>query len=225
MQEIIKYQAIDSKLRKVNATLNNNENRAKANQMQQFMRDTQTKIIALDDSAAKTMQMVKKLKVEQEKAIEKIESLLKAQGGDIAKDEAEAVKLAETLVRLERDLSNIQNKLVSINKEFESLMKNAKTAKSNLVFYKQEFDKARQAVSPEIEALEKELAAQKKNVKSDLLAKYQYKSEGKIFPVFVPLVSNRCGGCHMEIPVGKIKDIDASHFIECENCGRFVYKA
>lgn len=225
MQELIKYQELDSKLRKLNATLNNNENRAKANQMQQFMRDTQTKIIALDDSAAKTVELVKKLKAEQEKAIDKIEALLKSQNADLEKSEAEAVKLAEVLMKLERDLSNVQNKLIAINKEFEGLMKNAKTAKSNLMFYKQEFDKAKQTYAPQIEALEREMTDQKKKVKPELMAKYQSKSEGKIFPIFVPLTSNRCGGCHMDIPVGKIKDIESHGFIECENCGRFVYKA
>ena len=228
MQNLIKYQELDNKVRKLNASLNSNENRAKANQMQQFMRDSQAKIIALDETASKTMQLVKKLRQEQEKAVSKIESLLKTPSDnyeDASKNEDEAIKLAEVLMKLERELTNIQNKLVSISKDFENLMKNAKTAKSNLVFYKQEFEKAKQNVLPELEALEKEMQEQKKKVKPELMAKYQSKSEGKIFPIFVPLVQNRCGGCHMEVPAGKIKDVAGDNVVECENCGRFIYKA
>ncbi|MBQ7579044.1 MAG: hypothetical protein IJT25_00735 [Clostridia bacterium] len=227
MQELLKYQELDSKLRKRNAELQNNENRAKANQMQQYMRDSQSKIIVLDESASKTLQMINKLKQEQEKVVEKIEKILKASNNtedELLQNEEEATKLAEVLSKIERELTNIQNKLVSINKDFEQLMKNAKTAKSNLIFYKQEYEKAKQQIEPQIETLLKELQAQKKKVKPDMMAKYQSKSEGKIFPIFVPFTNSRCGGCHMEVPVGKIKELETNHYIECENCGRYIYK-
>ena len=69
-----------------------------------------------------------------------------------------------------------------------------------------------------------ELNAQKKKVNPEFLNKYLSKQEGKVFPIFVELKDNRCGGCRMEVPAGKLKDLNTKHILECENCGRIIYK-
>ena len=227
MQELLKYQELDSKLRKLNGEIENNQNRKKANEMQQYMRETQSKISSLDESAAVLVANLNKLKTEYNAVISKIEQLSKVEAEkaeDLEKIENDLSKLYDALSKIEHDLANMQNKLVSVNKEFENYMKNAKTAKSNLVYYKQEFEKSKAEVAPKLDELGKALAEQKAKVGPELMSKYLAKAEGRIFPIFVPFVNDRCGGCHMEIPAGKIKELNAKHYIECENCGRYIYK-
>lgn len=226
MQELLKYQEIDAKLRKLNGELAQNENRKKAAQMQQYLKDTQTKLFELDGAAQGAIKALENIKKDINAVVEKLESVA-VQGEDaesLAAKEEEVLKLAEKLSRLERDLNNAQNKLVSINKEFETLMKNAKTARGNFNFYRQELDKAKAEVEPKIKALVDELNAQKKKVNPEFLNKYLSKQEGKVFPIFVELKNNRCGGCRMEVPAGKLKDLNTKHILECENCGRIIYK-
>lgn len=189
MQELLKYQEIDAKLRKLNGELAQNENRKKAAQMQQYLKDTQTKLFELDGAAQGAIKALENIKKDINAVVEKLESVA-VQGEDaesLAAKEEEVLKLAEKLSRLERDLNNAQNKLVSINKEFETLMKNAKTARGNFNFYRQELDKAKAEVEPKIKALVDELNAQKKKVNPEFLNKYLSKQEGKVFPILLSL--------------------------------------
>ena len=57
-------------------------------------------------------------------------------------------------------------------------------------------------------------------------AEREMKREAKKFPVFVALISNKCGGCRMEISASKLGQMKTNEYgvIECENCGRFIYK-
>lgn len=227
MQELLKYQDLDNQLRKVVGILNASESRKKANQMQQYLKETQLKLISLDKSSGQIVDFFNKLKQEEIAIVEKVESLLK-KDGNISLDDYELVsneisKLIDKLSKIERDLNSVQNKLISVNKEFEGLMKNAKTARNNLNVYKQEYDKQKAQYEPQIEKLKQELVEQKKKVKPELLAKYNAKAEGKIFPIFVSLKDNRCSGCRMEVSASKIKDLKSRHYVECENCGRIIY--
>lgn len=220
MQELLKYQRIDGEIRKLNGELNSSESRKKVNEIQQYMRDTQNKIIALDGVASNIVESLERIKKDYSAVVDKIELLLKNEGS-VSQDEI--MRLAEKLSRLERELNNLQNKLVSISKDFDALMKNAMVAKNNLKFHKKEYEDQKNSFEPKIAALQSDLNEQKKKVSAELMAKYLSKADGKYFPVFVPLKDNRCGGCRMEVPAGKIKDLELKHMIECENCGRVIY--
>ena len=218
MKEVLKYQEIDSKLRQAKNKLSTNENRKKASMMQEFLKESQNKLVELDGKAGAATKSLDQLKKDYDLICKKLESFDSGNGSlDVL------AKLGEQLSKTERDIAVLQGKFININKEFESLMKNAKNAKSNLVFYKEQFDKVKEQAEPEISALESELAAQKGKVKPELLAKYNNKAEGKSFPIFVPLKDGHCAGCRMEIPAGKLKDAHSAGFVECENCGRYVY--
>ena len=219
MKLLLEYQEIDANLRKAKAKLINSESRKKAGTMQEYLKDSQNKLLELDKSAESSIKHFDQLKKQCEDCLKKIEKATST--NEI--EGAEASKLVEELAKIERELINTQNRLISINKDFENLMKNAKTAKSNLMFYKQEYEKIKEQETPSIKKLEEELNVAKAKVKPELLAKYNIKAEGKVFPIFVPLTNGRCGGCRMEIPAGKLKDVQSKKFIECENCGRYIY--
>lgn len=228
MQELLKYQELDANLRKVSQSLASSESRKKANEMQQYLRNTQDKLLQLDKSAEAVSLTLKKVKQDYNAMIDRVEELVKKSASssidEVEACEQEVSKLAEKLSRMERDLNNLQGKLLGINKEFEGLMKNAKTAKANLGVYKQDYDKQKALYEPQIEKLKAEISEQKKKVRPELLAKYNSKAEGKIFPIFVALKDNRCSGCRMEVSAGRIKDLQTGHLIECENCGRIIYR-
>ena len=151
MKEILKYQEIDSRLRQAKNKLANNENRKKASMMQEFLKESQNKLVDLDAKAGAATQALAQLKKEYEAICNKLESF------DEAASSIDAItKLGEQLSKTEREIAALQGRFVNINKEFESLMKNAKNAKLNLVFYKEQYDKAKEQAQPEITALEAE---------------------------------------------------------------------
>lgn len=227
MQEIIKYQEIDSRLRKLEAELQSSENRKNAADMQRYLKDGQARLMKLDQISKSLLEQYQKAVSLYNDFVNKLSSLSKkvADAKDNVNDE-----LANTLdnfkatsENLDNNIVNLSNKINSVNREFEGIMNNAKKAKRNLDIYKAGYAKEREKLEPEINKLKSELNAQKSKVNPALLTKYNSKSEGKVFPIFVAEVGGRCGGCRMEISAGKLSDLKTKGTIECENCGRVIY--
>ena len=228
MQDIIEYQEIDAKLRKLESELRSSSNRKNAGDMQQYLKDGQAKLVKLEALAKTVSDQYNQATSLYNEFVNKLEALAKeAEKIDGAQMEALAgtlSKLSSTAENLDSHIAALQNKIVSINKEVESLMNNAKKAKHNLEIYKMNYNKEKEKVEPEINKLKAELEIVKKRIKPELLAKYTAKSEGKVFPVFVnALNGNKCGGCRMEISARKKSALKDKVFIECENCGRIIY--
>ncbi len=227
MNEIIKYQEIDKKLRQLEGELNSSLNRKNAAEMQQYLKDGQAKLIRLEESAKNlTEQYQKALKLYNE-FVAKLEILSKnvesVETGKI--DELEAIiqnynKMSENL---DNNINILGGRIASITKEYENIISNAKKARHNLEIYKSNFNKEKEKLEPEILKLKEEKSKQKAKVDPKLLAKYNAKFESKIFPVFVPETRGGCGGCRMEIPAGKMSQLKANGMVECENCGRIIY--
>ena len=227
MQEILKYQEIDAKIRKLNQELSSSKNKKGAGEMQQYLKDGQAKLLKIEEIAENlTKQYEKAVKLYND-FVNKLELLTKSV------ESVELAKMAElentintfktNSETLENNINALANKINQANKEFETLMNNAKKAKHNLEVYKTNYAKEKEKIEPEIARLSKELLDQKTKVNPSILAKYNSKSEGKVFPIFVPCADGKCGGCRMEISAGKRSDLNAKGVIECENCGRLIY--
>ena len=128
----------------------------------------------------------------------------------------------ENLAKLESEISNIVRACESIKNEYSSIMKNARNARTNMEKHKAAFQAFKAQKDAEIAELEKELAEAGKKVEKTILSKYKAKSVDKM-PVFVPLVSGRCGRCRMEVSAVGQNELKTKKFIECENCGRLIY--
>lgn len=224
MQEILKYQELDLKLKKLENELNSSANKKSAGEMQQYLRDGQTRLVKLEETAKVLVEQYQKATALYNDFVNKLEALAKEVDGGI-KENIEAVlkKFSADAEKLDNHIINLANKIAAVNKEFESLMNNAKKARNNLEVYKANFAKEKAKYDPEIEKLKKELEAQKKKVDQALLQKYLVKAEGKNVAILVPETNGRCGGCRMEISGVKLSTLKAKGMIECENCGRIIY--
>lgn len=227
MQEILKYQDVDFKIKKIENDILSSECRKNAAKMQQYLKDSQTKIMQLENSSGKVVDTYKKATKLYNEFVDKLSELnKKIEGASLENIDGlkELVsKYYDILSKLEREIGNMSNQINSINKEFDNVMKNARTARKNLEVYKDEYNKLKASKEPEIEALKKELEQLKSKVKPELMKKYLAKKEGKQ-PVFVPENGGRCSGCRMEISGVKLNELAGAGYIECENCGRIVYK-
>jgi len=228
MQEIIKYQNIDAKIRRLENELLGSANRKNATDMQQYLKDGQSRLMKLEQIANNLMEQYEKATKKYNEFLQKldiltknIESLNPEQISEVEKNIANLVSMSEML---ENNIGLLANKIASANKEFELIMNNAKKAKHNLEIYKSNYNKEREKFEPEINKLKSELAGQKSKVDPKLLNIYNTKADGKLFPIFVSEVNDKCGGCRMEIPAGKLSDLKRKGVIECENCGRLIYK-
>ena len=227
MKELLQYQDIDLKIKRIESEISTSESRKKATEMQNLLRSLQEKLQSLEQKAAEINAKYKKLDTTIADAGKKIEQLHakseKAKAGQTAEIEEVCNQIKNALGSLDKEILNLTKSADVVSKEIESVMKNAKTAKSNLIFYKGEYDKLRASKEGELKELKSKLAEQEKKVDAKLLAKYIAKATGKNTKIVVPLENGRCGGCKMEIASSAISKLQKDKIMECENCGRIIY--
>ena len=226
IKEMLEYQKIDGEIRKLESSLKNSDERKNATKMQEYLKDGQVKLIALEKTGAKLATLYKKAVQAYNDFTEKLDKLLKEKVGEKLEDVTQMLEKANTFMlanaKLEKDLESLQASIAKVNNEFDSIMKNSKTAKSNFEVYKNRFNKLRASVEPKINELKAKRDKLQSKIDSEILNKYKHKAESK-YPVFVPVKDNTCGGCRMEISGTKLKQLKEAGFIECENCGRIIY--
>ncbi len=96
-------------------------------------------------------------------------------------------------------------------------------AKKRSAVYKEQIEKKRQEVAPKIAEIEQQIKALEPKVEDkERYAKYKQMKEAGIFPVFVPLVDNFCGGCSVELPLNFIEKLKTAKMLPCEHCNRII---
>jgi len=118
----------------------------------------------------------------------------------------ELVRRAEEVVRKSADLSN---KLTE--------------AKLRSTAIKAKIENKRQEVAPKIAEIEKKIVALEPKVQDkEKYAKYKEMKSNGIFPVFVPLEEQFCGGCKVELPLNFIEKLKTKKMLPCEHCARII---
>ena len=228
LNEILHYQELDGKIKSLEQELLQMPERIKATEMQNYLREVQTKFGFLEEKAAKATENFNKAKAYYDDLVIKIETLSKSvENADYDKvKELQHAKnnFYQMIDKLDKEMVRISTQLNMVANEYNSLSKNAIAARNNFDNYRAKFAQKKAAVEPEIAKLKTELAEESKKLDKKLFAKYNEKVENNIFPVFVKAAGSNCGRCRMGISASRLHDFETNGYIECENCGRFIFK-
>ena len=229
LENILKYQEIEGNLIAEENELLKSKDREKAAEIQQTLKNQHSRLVALENQAAKVNDSYKKATEKYNEFLKKLEALEKevenAEDSKTAVYEKAYKDFSAVANALEKDIASIYSLIQQISKEYEEIIKKSKTEREKFDKYKASYAKLKAEKEPKIADAKEKLAAQAKTIDSKLLSKYLQKREGKMFPVFVALTTNKCGGCRMEISASKLGQMKTNTYgvIECENCGRFIY--
>jgi len=86
------------------------------------------------------------------------------------------------------------------------------------------FNELKASRQPEMDEIKKELAELEKKVDPALMEKYRAKREKKIFPIIYPANGEFCGYCNMQLNMADLSKLKNGEIIECDQCGRLIYK-
>ena len=229
LENILKYQEIESNLIAEENELLKSKDREKAAEIQQTLKNQHSRLVSLENQAAKVNDSYIKATDKYNEFLKKLESLEKemesADSSKTAVYEKAYKDFSAIANALEKDISNIYSLIQQINKEYEEIIKKSKTEREKFDKYKASYAKLKAEKEPKINKAKEELEKQAKSIDSKLMNIYSQKRDGKTFPVFVALAANKCGGCRMEISASKLGQMKTNEYgvIECENCGRFIY--
>ena len=229
IQKILDYQVKDSEIIKIEKDLAQSKNKKALMQIVDVVKQAQQISATCEAQAQEVLNQFNSLKKAYD---DNIKTFLNIQNKDVEKleenDANDIMKATNDLFSnlniLEKKLLSQAEKINSILNDYENAKKRYNLAREKHTFFKEQFENEQNKAEPQIEKLKKELGELSKNVDSELLKKYLEKRGDKIFPVFVPVINNACGGCMMELPMAQTDKLKRDGLLECENCQRIIYK-
>lgn len=230
LEKILEYQNTEAKLISTQNEINKSSDKEKATVSKKKLQTYKARLLELDNSAVKINESFSKAKEKYQEYLKKLEALEKElEGADetkVAFYEKAYKDFYSVANSLEKDITSIYNVIQQIDVEYRELLDKFQKEKVNFLKFKAVYDKLKGEKEPIINDLGAKLESMKKTIADELLHLYMQKREGNVFPVFVMLNANKCGGCRMEVSASKLGSMASNKFgiIECENCGRYIYK-
>lgn len=231
-QEILDYQRKEKELIDLEKSLSQSDERRKLVKARAFLQDVDKNIKEMDDKAAALNANFDALK----EKIEKLASELEEYNALLNKsaDEAEINYFVKKVAKLDEELSSAENdasKIISDVKAlliaFDDYKKKVKTAKEEFESYKKKYDDLKKSHQKDFDRIRGELDAIEKTVPGsdkEVFGLYKKVREKKIYPAIVAVNGESCGGCRMELSMNMMSKLKEKHVIECEECGRIIYK-
>ena len=229
IQELLNYQEIDAGLRKIESELAGSEERKKAVSAKKYLDGVEENVNKLDKKAGDLLAEYEKAVLDQKKLAEQKEEFTHALEG--AEDETEIeyiVKKIDELVSKIKALATKLNKLAeemaSISKEYSSIKATTKAAQVQYAENGKKYNELKASKQGEREEIEKKLLALKKKVDGELMEKYLKKRGNKMFPIVYEVRGEMCGACNMQLSMLELNKLKNGEVIECDQCGRILYK-
>ncbi len=226
--KILEYQKLDTELFKIEKASRENPNRKQANEMHKRANDAQARSVQLE---AKAKDLVERINTIQEQFEVQNKMLNQVLSKDIDKMEAKDVenlltlkdKLLQNTSFLDKNLTKLAESVKMVIDEYQKASKVYTEARNKFNECKTAYDKAMAEVEPKKQDIENKLSAKAGEISKETLEKYKKLRQDNIFPVYVPLRNNSCGGCNMELPVAVISRLQENGALQCEHCHRIIY--
>lgn len=227
-ENIIEYQKLDGKILTLKRNFETSQDKKMLNQVISLVKDSQAKLIELESRAKIALNEFEQNKKDYNALYEQLKALSKVDANSFDEQKAQAEldkinKLTQTLSAMERALSSQAENVNSIIKNFEVCRNNIMTYKQKYKESKEKVDALQASLAPQVEQIKKQMVTLEKQIDANLLSKYKHLRQDKIFPVFVPLNSNACGGCSMALPAALMNKLKENGYLECEQCRRYIY--
>lgn len=229
IEQLLKYQAEDSKLLKIEREAANSEQWKNYSQTKSFLTKAPEKLDAMDAKAREMTEKVGQLK----KKFDEIEETLKdfenidelvEEGADISFYKKNATQITDKLKSIKSEINALVKSIKEADEEYKALKKKTiATQKQNAEYAAvyQEYKKTKLAEMEGVKAGLKQLA---KDIEPEVLKRYEAKRSERIFPIICAVKNDRCSKCGMELSILGKEKIESGGVIECENCHRFLYK-
>ena len=121
------------------------------------------------------------------------------------------------------ELSEESRQMEELVRRAEEVVRKSQELSQKLTEAKMRSVSKQKEVAPKIAAIQKQIAELESKVKDkDLYEKYKNMKANGIFPVYVPLENDFCGGCKVELSLNFIEKLKNQKMLTCEHCGRII---
>ena len=224
-EKIIEYQNLDIRRNALIRDLDNLKEKDEVDKVANLIKDNQNRLAEIDLEAKNTIAIYSKCEADFRKLKEEIDRI---SSSNMSSDDKEKWANKEDVLdkqfsTIERNLSVQVENVSNIIKQFEACKNNIVKYKNKYLESKEKYNEERKKYLPKLEVITKELEKLEKEVDKKLLQRYKQLKQDKIFPVFVAVNNNSCGGCSMEFSSAHMTKLKQDGYLECEHCRRINY--
>lgn len=227
MKNILKIQELDRQIKKIKSGVDNSRENKLLAEFTKVMKEGRTfvnNIADVSDEIIKEFNEVNK-KFEMLTAKSEITAKQKPEMAGIANignlvDDANY--LTSELAQLEQRMRELTDKGARLLNDYNTAMNKLKDTKAKCDALKDMIAKKTETATPEIAKIEAQIKELESSADSVLYEKYKSMRKDNIFPVFVHLRDNRCGGCQMEQSLNFVQKLKQKGMLPCEECRRII---
>ena len=230
IDELLKYQEADGRLRAVEREISSTEEHKKYMTALKFLKKAPEKLEALDVKATELRRAFERLEAKYAEIAdtirdyENLDEMIGEQGGEVAFYRRNASQIADSLKGLRAEINKLASQIEAASREYKSAKKQTIAMQRQYKEYKEKYAQVKKSHEAEIAAIEAELKKLAEKVPADVLAKYGAKRKEKLFPVVCAVADKRCPQCGMELSIAEIDKLSGGKFIECDSCRRILFK-
>ncbi len=228
INKLLKYQEVDSGLRKIELELSSSEDRKKALSAKKFLDGVEETIVKLNAKSKELYEQYLVVLEEQKKFSSKKEEYSVAIKDVENEDEISYLmkKIDETIAKI-KNLSSLASKLgeemQKVLAEYANLKAKTKSARAQYEEFGKKYNELKASKSAEMDEIKKELLALEKDIDAGVLERYKAKRAMKIFPILYEVKGKICEVCNMELSLAELSKLKSGTIIDCEQCGRLLF--
>ena len=231
MEALWVYQQRDMEADRFETEMRQAPTRLKLLKERDFLQEQQNNMKRIEREVALMSDRLDALRDEEERLRGVLDNLLTAvkditedQTEEIDKQIAAASKLEDTLLTYEQEIAKMRKDSEARDRLQKDIRLRAASTKADFDEHKKAYDVEFKRDKAKLEELRKAAEEESKKVDPELLAKYRSIKQ-HIAPPIAKLNGNRCGGCNMELSAATLNAMNGRDFIECDNCGRALFKS
>lgn len=227
MKNILKIQELEREIRKLKASTGNSRENALYEQLKENRKVIRDNLNNIEHMAGVITKQIDQISSRYDQLKAKSEIIAKQKPemaginniGNIVED---ANYLTSELAKLEQKMRELNDKASRLANEFNSAMADQREMKAKQDKVKTIIDGKQANILPELESKQAEIKKLEASVDKVMYEKYRSLCKDNIFPVFVHLLGNRCGGCQMEQSLNFIQKLKQTGMLPCEECRRII---
>lgn len=227
MNNILKIQELERQIKKIKAGVDNSRESKLLAEFTKVMKEGRTFVNNIADVSNEIIKEFNEINKKYEMLTAKSEITAKQKPettgisniGNLIDD---ANYLTSELAILEQRMRDLTDKGARLLNDYNTAMNKLKDTKTKCDALKDMIAKKNQTALPEIASIQDQIKSLESNVDVALYEKYKSMRKDNIFPVFVHLKSNRCGGCQMEQSLNFVGKLKEKGMLPCEECRRII---
>lgn len=229
VEQLLKYQEIDSELLQIERDAANSEERRNFVQAKNFLTKAPEKLDALDARARELNEMLQEIKnkiaeiTETLHEFENVDELIEG-GADVSFYIKSVTQLMESVKALKSKISAMTKEIKEDDGEYRNLKKKTIAVQKQYQDAAAVYQKYKDEKRAEMAEIQKKLSEIAKDIDPETMRKYQAKRSERIFPIVCAVRNNRCSKCGSELTIVAKERVSQGQPTECDNCHRFLYK-